>query len=559
MPFFFYTSYPGSIPDANNMNEVVKMKKNRHVVAWYNKAEFDHVREHLFSGDPSLQKHSLGRISAWKCRLSSNTPVAIGLTADLVRCQVMDRRGQLDGHELVMVYGTAIVRFVNLITERQQGRVARSLRHLAGKLNIPEWIVNMRHDFTHNKPPSLKWCRKGCKTALEWLQQEYWNRQLNTAAWDSDGEEDDGCKDNMRQRDMEAYGKARELLISYEKEQYQHQASEGGYNSEQNWPSPFADMSWLLAEIKQCASDSFHVLLDALLEEGFMVPTSEQLETLGCENPSTSDVPKIPQVFLRFWLPLLKTLNSPAYIHLLLEKLFAELKLLTSEPNHNRAYFISAWISEVILCNCKRSDFHFETKNQRKARLKDRIFANRIQLRWQQLLSACMDAPFTSTPHLLKLIFDDMDHPLPVETQHNLIRLSSIYTQQPESALLRKDATIYTVDSLHEMQRKQRRERAEKSSVHREMSEGDADKVCALRGSPWQLCTDNIIWKNFPLGKVPGQTDDPSYLMIDTYSLMKASDQPVEVESHSSLKTTLALKFDGGPDVGKLKSGIKLF
>uniref|UniRef100_A0AAV2M0M4 Ribosomal biogenesis protein LAS1L n=1 Tax=Knipowitschia caucasica TaxID=637954 RepID=A0AAV2M0M4_KNICA len=411
MPFFFYTSYPGSIPDANNMNEVVKMKKNRHVVAWYNKAEFDHVREHLFSGDPSLQKHSLGRISAWKCRLSSNTPVAIGLTADLVRCQVMDRRGQLDGHELVMVYGTAIVRFVNLITERQQGRVARSLRHLAGKLNIPEWIVNMRHDFTHNKPPSLKWCRKGCKTALEWLQQEYWNRQLNTAAWDSDGEEDDGCKDNMRQRDMEAYGKARELLISYEKEQYQHQASEGGYNSEQNWPSPFADMSWLLAEIKQCASDSFHVLLDALLEEGFM-------------------------------------------------------------------------------------------------------------LRWQQLLSACMDAPFTSTPHLLKLIFDDMDHPLPVETQHNLIRLSSIYTQQPESALLRKDATIYTVDSLHEMQRKQRRERAEKSSVHREMSEG----------------------------KVPGQTDDPSYLMIDTYSLMKASDQPVEVESHSSLKTTLALKFDGGPD-----------
>lgn len=79
-------------------------------------------------------------------------------------------------------------RFVNLITERQQKKVARPLRRLAKnvshtstwmnvfhnllqllfadclslwQINIPEWVVNLRHDLTHRKLPSLKWCRKG--------------------------------------------------------------------------------------------------------------------------------------------------------------------------------------------------------------------------------------------------------------------------------------------------------------------------------------------------------------------------------------------------------------
>uniref|UniRef100_A0A668U4I6 Uncharacterized protein n=1 Tax=Oreochromis aureus TaxID=47969 RepID=A0A668U4I6_OREAU len=100
-------------------------EKKRHVVPWLNKAEWDRVRDYLYSMDSSLQRFALDRISAWRARCANSFPVAVDCTADLVRCQVQDRSGQLTGDDLILMYGTALVRYVNLITERQQGRTAR--------------------------------------------------------------------------------------------------------------------------------------------------------------------------------------------------------------------------------------------------------------------------------------------------------------------------------------------------------------------------------------------------------------------------------------------------
>lgn len=570
--------------------------KRGHVVAWLNKAEWDQVLEYLYSRDSALQRFALHRISAWKGRYSSNTPVAVDCTADLVRCQVLDRTGQLAGDELVLLYGSALVRFVNLITERQQGKVARSLRHLAGNLNIPEWVVDLRHDFTHRKLPTLKWCRKGCKVVLEWLQQEYWSRQLGgvNEDWESqsDGEDDESSLKRQenelmaRQKEMEAYKNARELLISYEKEQYQSFESLSEDQSRSMWPEPFADMSWLLGEIKQFALESNDMLIDVMLEDGFLMPTAEQLETLGC-NTSHSDnptEPRVPQTFLRFWLPLLKMLNSPSFIHLFLEKLFAELKLFSKEQNQHRAFYISAWISEVVLCNSNKYEYHFETKVQKKARMKDRIFVNRIQLRWQQLLAACLDAPCACTPHLLQMILDDMEHPLPLETRQRLLQLCSIYTQTTHSDVDMHDTTteqnqpIYTLESLQEKLRTSRRhghpcrsslgdsERSASSQQYR-WADSEAEKAKLLRGSPWQVCVDKVLWKDYPLGKVPGQSDDPSCLMLENYSTMTVFDQPVEMESSTThciprvpapVRTVDGLLWNPN-DVSKLKSGLQLF
>ncbi|XP_050926973.1 LOW QUALITY PROTEIN: ribosomal biogenesis protein LAS1L [Lates calcarifer] len=569
-------------------------EKKRHVVAWVNKAEWDQVLEYLYSKDSALQRFALQRISAWKCRYANSCPVAVDCTADLVRCQVLDRSGQLDGGDLVLLYGAALVRFVNLITERQQGRTARPLRRLAGNLNIPEWVVDLRHDFTHRKLPTLKWCRKGCTVVLEWLQHEYWSRQLGGGPnedWESqsDGEDDEEIDlkrqdDELiaKQKEMEAYKNARELLISFEKEQYQAFDGLPEDKDKNLWPAPFADMSWLLGEIKQFALESSDLLIDVLLEDGFLVPTVEQLETLGCDTSASSSPtePRLPQKFLRFWMPLLKMLNSPPFVHLLLEKLFVELKLLTKEQNNHRAFYLSAWISEVILCNSNKFEYHYETKGQKKARMKDRIFVNRIQLRWQQLLSACLDAPCNSTPHLVQLILDDMEHPLPLETRQRLLQLCSIYTQNTHSNFdpspEQKQQPIYTLESLHEKLQHSRRhshpwhsradtERSESSQEYN-WSDVQAEKAKLLRGSPWQVCVDKVLWKNYPLGKVPGQSDDPSCLMVENYSSMTVFDQPVELESntaHSVPGVSAPMRTADGlwnhSDVNKLKSGLQLF
>lgn len=539
-------------------------EKTRHVVAWLNKAEWDQVRDYLYSMDSSLQRFALERISAWRARCANSFPVAVDCTADLVRCQVRDRSGQLTGDDLTLMYGTALVRFVNLITDRQQGRKAQPLRQLAGNLNIPEWVVDLRHEIMRGTLPSLKWCRKGCKVALEWLQQEFWSRQLG------------GGPDEQlvaRQKEVDACRNARELLISFQKDQYQ--AFDDGSPEDKGkslWQAPLADMSSLLGEIKQFALGSRELLIDVLLEDGFLVPTMEQLEALGCATSDSASPtePRVPQTFLRFWLPLLKMLNSSSFIHLFLEKLFVELKLLSKEPNGHRCFYISAWISEVFLCNNNKFEYHFETRLQKKARMKDRIFIDRIKLRWQQLLSACLDAPCISTPHLIQLVLDDMEHPPPQETREKLFQLCSIYTQTERSEAstpLQQQQPIYTVSMLLDQMQHSSPMDSERSE-ERKWADVQAERALALRGSPWQVCTDNVTWENYALGKVPGQSDDPSCLMVDNYSIMTVFDQPVELESSATRSSIPGASAPARPaegllwsnsELNKLKCGLKLF
>ncbi|XP_036436215.1 ribosomal biogenesis protein LAS1L [Colossoma macropomum] len=572
-------------------------QKLRHVVAWMSRAEWEQLLENLHSGQAALQTHALHRLSAWRGRFGNSTPVAVESTANLVRCQVLDSSGKLEGDDLVLLYGMALTRCVNLILERQQGRVAKSLRHLASKLNIPEWIVNLRHDMTHRRLPSLKWCRKGCEFILNWLRQEYWSRQLNGRLiedWSSssEGEEDEEERSKRheeerakRQRDIEAHKKARELLISYEREQFQVYEELQSRNSEHGpWPDATADLSWILAQIKQFSSESRDVLVGVLVQDGFLIPTAEQLESLDI-NPSEDLLdpltPCLPRVCLRFWFPLWKVLNLPSFITLILDKLFAE---LSNEPTNHRAYYISAWISEILHCN-NRS----ESKAVRRMKMmKERIFVSRVLFQWQDLITACLNAPCPATPFLLQQILSDMDKPLPSATQQNLLRLCSIYTQSnhgdcsPNST--DSSQPVYTLESLQERLGGATQDGHAHSPNHTPGSaqttptldlqehlsaETIQERNAVLRGSPWSVCTDKVPWKLYPLGKVPGQSEDPSCLMVETYSTLTVFDQQVELDQipppHANTSGLMQSRAGSdGPlwthnDLSKLKAGLKLF
>ncbi|XP_053086493.1 ribosomal biogenesis protein LAS1L isoform X2 [Pangasianodon hypophthalmus] len=569
-----------------------RAEKRRHVVAWMNKAEWEQVVDYLHSREPALQTHALHRISAWKGRFGPSTPVAVESTANLVRCQILDRSGKLERDDLVLLYGMALTRFVNLILERKQGRVAKPLRHLASTMNIPEWIVNLRHDITHRRLPTLKWCRKGCEFVLNWLQQQYWSRQLSSLSdWNSSSEEEEDEEESTRrqeeeemnrQREIERHKRARELLISYEREQFQvfEDLLKRG-SARGSWPNASADLSWILAQIQQLNSEARDALINTLVQDGFLIPTAEQLESLNI-NPSEELLdpltPCVPVEFLRFWLPLLKVLNSSSFINQLLEKLFAE---LTNEPTNHRAYYTSAWISEILHCNCRN-----ESKAFRKMRMmKERWFINRVSLRWHELISACVNAPCAATPFLLQQILMDMDKPLPLDTQHNLLRLCTIYTQSHlgdcAPGNLDSSHPVYTLQNLQErvggaMQNRHAQspddatELAQAPPTQEVQEQLSAETVqernAALRGSAWSVCTDKVPWKQYPLGKVPGQTDDPSCLMVETYCTLTVFDQQVKGHGHHGNQSVPFQSRTGsdGPlwthnDITKLKAGLKLF
>ncbi|NWW86951.1 LAS1L protein, partial [Rhynochetos jubatus] len=192
---------------------------------------------------------------------------------------------------------------------------------------------------------------------------------------------------------------------------------------------------------------------------------------------------------------------------------------------------------------------------------------------------------------------------LPRSSRKNLLYLASVYTEgggplsSPGLSSDCSEQPIYTIESLQwrtmqENQVKNQGQIAEKQEDVLEREDGVedeeeemvtetnpleglahsgdmvaiAEKRATLQGSAWQITTDEVRWKDFPLGKLPGQTDDPDGLMLDNYSMMSLLDQPVrdEWKSPNTNSAELNIPVTGGlfwtqNDFHKIKSGLQLF
>lgn len=154
----------------------------------------DEIRSQQMTPDQAFET-----ISIWKTRLQAleGLPHAIESTAALAQVfwrdsQQRRRRQQLLGAatpssstiygvgvsvmELRLAYSSAIVRCVNGFADtlQQQRFVAASVASLCQQLGIPTWIVDVRHDASHNALPTLDVLRLAASTMLEFIQSEYW-------------------------------------------------------------------------------------------------------------------------------------------------------------------------------------------------------------------------------------------------------------------------------------------------------------------------------------------------------------------------------------------------
>ncbi|NXH60526.1 LAS1L protein, partial [Rhabdornis inornatus] len=195
---------------------------------------------------------------------------------------------------------------------------------------------------------------------------------------------------------------------------------------------------------------------------------------------------------------------------------------------------------------------------------------------------------------------------LPRSSRKNLLYLASIYTEggaplsSPGLSSDGSEQPIYTLESLQWRARQENQVKNQGHTVEKqedvperdngveEVEEEEeemvtetnpleglahsgtmvaiAEKRAALQGSAWQITADEVRWKDFPLGKLPGQTDDPDGLMLDNYSMMSLLDQPVrdEWKSLNTNSAELNIPMTGGllwtqNDFHKIKSGLQLF
>ncbi|XP_059240599.1 ribosomal biogenesis protein LAS1L isoform X1 [Mustela nigripes] len=649
----------------------------RIVVAWLSRAEWDQVTVYLFCDDHKLQRYALNRITVWRSRLGNELPLAVASTADLVRCKLMDVAGGLGPDELRLLYGMALVRFVNLISERKTKFVKLPLKFLAQEINIPDWIVELRHELTHKKMPHINDCRRGCYFVLDWLQKTYWCRQLENSlreTWEleedreetdeEDQEEDknivvdditeqkpepmdkgkgaeldirvDGDSEGNKEvdshlkkalRHKELYERARELLVSYEEEQFKVlEKFRHLPQAVKAWNNLSPPVECILAELKGITCENREAVLDAFLDDGFLIPTFEQLAALQIDyedgqtevqrgegtdpklhkNVDLSDI-LVPKPFSQFWQPLLRGLHSQTFTQALLERLLSELPALGDSGI--RPTYILRWTIELIVANTKtgRNARRFSA-SQWEARRSWRLFNCSASLDWPRVVESCLGSPCWASSQLLQLVFKAMGQVLPDEEQERLLRICSIYTQTGENSLVQEGSEAspigkspYTLDSLYwnlkpagsfgiegepqqqeeqgrlnDLKKDEKEEKNLEDQVEEEEEENDdqkweeeeededdededeeeeeveeedrmevgplstgeesptaenarllAQKRGALQGSPWQVSSEDVRWDTFPLGLMPGQTEDPAELMLENYDTMYLLDQPV--------------------------------
>ncbi|XP_070146065.1 ribosomal biogenesis protein LAS1L isoform X16 [Ovis canadensis] len=401
-------------------------------------------------------------------------------------------------------------------------------------------------------------------------------------------------------------------------------------------------------------------VLDAFLDDGFLIPTFEQLAALQIEYEENVDLDDIlvPKPFSQFWQPLLRGLHSQTFTQALLERMLSELPALGNTGI--RPTYILRWTTELIVANTKtgRNARRFSA-SQWEARKNWRLFNCSASLDWPQVVESCLGSPCWASPQLLQLIFKAMGQFLPEEEQEKLLRICSIYTQSGENLVQEGSEASpigkspYTVDNLYlilkpagsssgpegETQQQEEQgnlndvkedEKENKEAVEDQVEENEeeeeendhqkweeeeeddgdddnddddedeedrmevgpfsteeesptaenarllAQKRGALQDSAWQVSSEDVRWDTFPLGRMPGQTEDPAELMLENYDTMYLLDQPVleqRLEPPACKIGTLGLSCSSGSnesgnldqllwsqdELHMLKTGVQLF
>lgn len=142
-------------------------------VPWYSNREWLDVYQGLF--EPQGRRAALARIAIWELK-SSKVPVAVSATRQLFECVEADEDNHNSGNGLQMMYGTAIVRFVNSYADLVKNKVlGRSIADIWRDLGLPLEVVQVRHAVTHGELPTLDRLRHVAALSLEFLRRTYWD------------------------------------------------------------------------------------------------------------------------------------------------------------------------------------------------------------------------------------------------------------------------------------------------------------------------------------------------------------------------------------------------
>ncbi|XP_071875541.1 uncharacterized protein isoform X1 [Bombus fervidus] len=369
-------------------------------VPWFSLTEWHQVHKQIYSNDINEQTKGYEMLLAWQARIPK-LPIGIDCTLSIMQVCVRDREwtpkinnGELPityENDLCLMYSTTIMRILNHISNIGHTKQT-SLFQIAKQLNIPEWIVNLRHDTAHGyELPSIGVLRIAVNILLAWLHEEYWAAEAKRMEecliteesmkevqkteevqdfddlielWTSvslyihvgyhlvSNVPDPQLKETLQ--DLRSY--AISLLqkssgnIENNKDNYIEAAS-GDIKNDKKYTLETARIV-LLSEIsrylsKKSIPDKKDIVCNTLLSSEVFLPSKNMLsiftQSESIENKLEKDV--LPLEMLKFWKDIIFLLCEKDLMEVLIIKLLELIK--NEEVNKERKLLASLWISSI--------------------------------------------------------------------------------------------------------------------------------------------------------------------------------------------------------------------
>ncbi|KAK4873053.1 hypothetical protein RN001_015082 [Aquatica leii] len=147
------------------------------IVPWFNRQEWSNVYQLLRDNTNNSLKQAQEILELWKIR-TPNLPSGVEGTLILLNKLLLDdivmpKSAQQDTR------GMGLMRFLNLCcaSGEKQGTFSES----AKSANIPEWIINARHDIAHKHTiPNILTLKRALNFCFDWILKDYWEKQDKT-------------------------------------------------------------------------------------------------------------------------------------------------------------------------------------------------------------------------------------------------------------------------------------------------------------------------------------------------------------------------------------------
>ncbi|KAF9270560.1 Las1-domain-containing protein [Marasmius fiardii PR-910] len=289
-------------------------------VPWTSITELDQVCSWIFTDETDLKSKTcaINRLAAWKA--ITPLPHALESTHEILSVIVQDSNNEGCSFFLPLRqgYAAAIIRFVNgLVDPLQLGVYARSIAAIASQLDIPIWIVELRHAATHEGLPSLEVLREGARQSMSWLLHNYWLPTINPSTTSKPvaplrplSPILKQYKDVLKLVNRDASLKSRykqsvnQILKEIEKWIAEAKVAANVATGELGWNTGHTTESLYPEERDGKEQYALEVLSDAFLEKGSLVPLSKKRRT----PPTDSTDP--PPDSVQIWAPLLSHVQS---------------------------------------------------------------------------------------------------------------------------------------------------------------------------------------------------------------------------------------------------------